>query len=192
MSKTALRQAYRLARQHLSEQDRLTAAKSAASHFQIQDFFQHSQKIACYLPYQDEFDANPLIEAVWAAKKHCYVPVVQAEKWLRFVRYDDGTALRKNQYGILEPIQQEQVVAPAELDVVVLPLLAFDRQGNRLGTGGGYYDRTFAFLRGEENPKPYLVGLAYAAQEVAEIEADPWDVPLSFVVTEKSVITIDP
>jgi 5-formyltetrahydrofolate cyclo-ligase len=157
----------------------------------MQAFFPQSQHIACYIPYQDEFDATPLIEAVWAAKKACYVPVVQAEKWLRFVRYDDGAALRKNQYGILEPTRQEQVIPPDELDVVVLPLLAFDRYGHRLGTGGGYYDRTFAFLRGEENPKPSLVGLAYAAQETTEIEADPWDVPLNAIVTEKNVIIID-
>lgn len=190
VSKVALRKSFRLARQQITKKDRLAAAFAAANLFVAQDFFEKSQHIACYLACQDEFDASPLIEAVWAAKKQCYVPVIHEEKWLRFIPYEYGTALKKNQFGILEPAEQDQSILPADLDVVVLPLIAFDRYGHRLGTGGGYYDRTFAFLRGEENPQPCLVGLAYAAQETAEIEADPWDVPLNFVMTEKNVIAI--
>lgn len=156
-----------------------------------QAIFQQSQRIACYLAFKDEFDSSPIIEAIWQAKKHCYLPVLKDNngKILDFVKYHYGDALRLNQYGIFEPVNPSPI-EPDKLDLVIAPLIAFDLHGNRLGTGGGYYDRTFAFLRENESNKPTLIGLGYAAQQAKALPSDPWDVVLQGVVTEREFIRI--
>ena len=95
-----------------------------------------------------------------------------------------------NRYGIPEPqCPRDELVEAAEIELVLIPLLAFDRRGHRLGSGAGYYDRSFAFLREVERPAlPLLVGVAYAFQEVESIAPEAWDVPLDFVATEHELI----
>jgi 5-formyltetrahydrofolate cyclo-ligase len=94
-----------------------------------------------------------------------------------------------NRLGIPEPADTDASLAPDALDVVLVPLLGFDRRGHRLGFGGGYYDRSFAFLRDVERPaKPLLVGIGYALQEVERVPHEDWDVPLDYVATERELI----
>ena len=142
------------------------------------------------MPFKDEFDSSAVIEAIWHAKKKCYLPVLTetTEPMLNFVPYRYGDALRLNRYKILEPVNIHTVYPANELDLVITPLIAFDDEGHRLGTGGGYYDRTFAFLRELMPRKPLLFGLAYAAQEAANIPSDSWDITLDGVITENKVI----
>ena len=114
------------------------------------------------------------------------LPVLQAGRSLRFAAWRPGDPLQPNRYGIPEPpLAPSSLLEPTALDVVLLPLLGFDRHGNRLGTGGGYYDRSFAFLRGRRRPaRPRLIGVGYACQEVAALPAAEWDVGLDAIVTE--------
>jgi 5-formyltetrahydrofolate cyclo-ligase len=95
-----------------------------------------------------------------------------------------------NRYGIPEPeLPEAALIEPDAMDVVLVPLLAFDRHGMRLGTGGGYYDRSFAFLQQRERPtRPLLIGIGYAFQEVEMLVAEAWDVRLDFVATEAELI----
>lgn len=104
------------------------------------------------------------------------------------MNYNEGDLLHPNKYAILEPQHNLKKIPPENLDLVMVPLIAFDLKGNRLGTGGGYYDRTFAFLREQENKKPRMIGLAYAVQQAEQIPSDPWDVLLDGIVTEQEVI----
>ena len=99
---------------------------------------------------------------------------------------DPRRRVEANRFGIPESIAAELLEATS-LDVVLLPVVAFDRLGHRLGTGGGYYDRTFAFRQGSSSP-PLLIGIAYAFQEVDAIEVAAWDVDLDWVVTEREAI----
>ena len=111
-----------------------------------------------------EFNTRPLIEACWKAGKTVYLPVVAGkteEKTLEFARYLPEDPLEANRYHILEPGPQAPRIAAYALDLVVLPLVAFDLKGNRLGSGSGYYDRTFAFLPEAHLKKPLLLGLAF-------------------------------
>ncbi len=185
-TKSELRQHFRKLRQQISPSDRESAAQAAALLLVQQAFFKRSQHIACYFAVNDEFDTRMVIEAIWQAGKYCYLPVIaeQKEKILSFVRYTDGDALEPNQYHILEPVDKSNALMAAELDLVILPLLAFDDQGHRLGTGGGYYDRSFAFL-GEQERKIALIGLAYARQQADSLPVDPWDIGLDAVLTEE-------
>ncbi len=102
--------------------------------------------------------------------------------------------MRRNRFGIPEPLTHKRVhVPPWGLDLICMPLVAFDRQGNRLGMGGGFYDRSLAYRRGRQSwHKPRLLGIAHALQEVAELEPRPWDIPLSGVATEAEIIPIPP
>jgi 5-formyltetrahydrofolate cyclo-ligase len=161
---------------------RQQAAVLAAAQFIQKPYFQTSQHIACYYPVGDEFDCVPIIQAIWQAKKNCYLPIITPEKKLSFVPYASNDPLAANAFGILEPIHRAEAIAPQDLDMVVTPLLAFDAAGYRLGTGGGYYDGTFAFLQTASKPKPLLIGVAYAIQQTEQLIAAPWDVVLAEVI----------
>ncbi len=189
-SKTALRKIFRHRLASLTPVAREEAAQVVAMLFSQQAFFKTSRHIACYLSLPSEFNVSPLIEMIWQAKKNCYVPALAAEGKLHFVRYDDGMALHANRYGILEPVQSSEIFPASELDVVVVPLLAFDKAGHRLGTGGGYYDKTFAFLQADSTAphrKPQLIAAACAVQEAKTLPADTWDILLQAAITEKGV-----
>jgi 5-formyltetrahydrofolate cyclo-ligase len=177
-------------RRAISTEQRSVAAEAAAKLFSQHPLFQRSQFIATYLGKSDEFDAVPIIEEIWRAQKKCYLPVVQApeEKILNFMLFREGDSLRMNRYKILEPENTEKIAAE-DLDLVLMPLVAFDLKQNRLGMGGGYYDHTFEFIL-EKKPqkKPLLIGLAYANQQVDHLPYDPWDVPLDGVLTEEKFI----
>lgn len=192
-SKFKLRKIYRERRAQIPLSYRQEAASSATKLCTENLFFKESDHIACYLPAKDEFDASPLIEAIWQAKKLCYLPVLvkEDEKSLFFVRYQYGDPLHPNRYSILEPVNTTQRISAELLDMTITPLVAFDLFGHRLGTGGGYYDRTFAFLQHTKSQKPKMIGLAYAVQEAKLLPFDPWDVLLDGVVTERSFISFD-
>lgn len=112
------------------------------------------------------------------------LPVLRPGGRLRFAPWKPGDPLAGNRYGIPEPVvEPAATLAPEAMSLVLLPLLGFDRAGNRLGMGGGYYDRSFAFRRGRPAP-PRLVGVAYACQEVPALDAQDWDVPLDALATE--------
>lgn len=183
--KTRLRQHFRTLRQNIAATERSIAAGKAAEILLRQPNFIASKNIACYLASATEFDVAPIIAAIWHAQKNCYVPLIQPDLSLHFVRYDEGAALKPNRFGIFEPVDTHLDIPFAELDLVLLPLLAFDRRGQRLGTGGGYYDRTFA-----DELTPPLIGVGYAAQEAPALPVDPWDVRLSAVLTEQEYINI--
>jgi len=169
------------------------AAQQAANIFVAHSLYQKSQRIACYLARHDEFDSMPFVQAMWQDNKQCFLPVISSdrEKHLDFVPYQEGDALRYNQFHILEPKDFTRTIAPETFDIIIAPLIAFDGQGHRLGTGAGYYDRTLAFLHERKHQKPYFIGIAYQLQKVDEIPADPWDVKLDAVVTEEGWTVFD-
>lgn len=115
--------------------------------------------------------------------------MISFEKDLRFASYQPNDILQKNRYGILEPDDKAFYITPQQLDLVIMPLLAVDLFGHRLGSGGGYYDRTFSYLRNSLriDRKPILMGLAYSIQFISNVPADPWDVSLHAVLTEEKI-----
>lgn len=149
-------------------------------------WFKQSQHMAFYLAVRGEVDTRPLLWRAWEMGKTCYLPVChpQDSHPLLFVPYAPGDLLIPNRYGILEPdIRQHPPIEPMSLDVVFTPLVAFDESGNRLGSGKGYYDRTFADVAlPQKRHKPLLVGLAYHFQQMMRITPKPWDIPLDEVV----------
>lgn len=125
------------------------------------------------------------------AAREWFLPVLRrhAAGRLWFVRWRPPDRLRPNRFGILEPSARRGAIRPAwHLDLVLLPLVGFDDRCNRLGMGGGYYDRSLAWLRQRQHwRRPRLIGLAHECQRLEHIEPRRWDVPLDAVVTEARV-----
>lgn len=181
-SRQQLRQQLRAKRRALSHAEQVRAANQLAHHLSQQLWFIRAGHIAFYLPNDGEIDPSPLLRLALAQGKHCYLPVVQANKSLQFRRYY-GQPLRANRYGIGEPKRGEQWRPSWLLDLVLLPLVGFDADGNRLGMGGGFYDRSFAARAGRPTRQIRLVGLAHACQQVPKLPAAPWDKSLTAVAT---------
>jgi 5-formyltetrahydrofolate cyclo-ligase len=168
-------------------EQRELAAKNLLLQLKKLPFYQAAQHIALYLENDAEISTQFILEDALALKKNCYLPILSAEpnNFLSFMPYQRDTLLVANQFGILEPVfVSEQAISPQQLDLVLCPLVAFDQQGNRLGMGGGFYDRTFAFTKQTLSAARPLIGLAYELQQVSQIPHDDWDVALTGVVTD--------
>jgi 5-formyltetrahydrofolate cyclo-ligase len=186
MTSIALRQELRDWRAQLSLREQQLVAEQAAQHVINSDLFLYSEHIACYLPFMGELDTSPIINAIFKLNKRCYLPVMDVARpgHMRFLEYRKGDVLIKNHIGILEPRASAREMQPWALDVVITPLVAFDKAGNRLGSGCGFYDRLFAGIN-DWACKPVLCGYAYQQQGVEKLDAQPWDVPMDVVVTDK-------
>ncbi len=182
------RKQLRARRRALTESERLERSASLYRELVRQPVFRTSKRIAAYLPTDGEIETAHLIELAWYMGKQVYLPVLIPYRANRlwFVRYEPGTRLVNNRFGIAEPdIVHRQRIAPHALDLVLTPLVGFDRKGHRLGMGGGFYDRSFAYLLHRKYwRKPHLIGLAYDFQQLPRLPAQPWDVPLTAVATD--------
>jgi 5-formyltetrahydrofolate cyclo-ligase len=186
-----LRKHCRAARAALGAKQRAAASLAICRRVRNSPHYLRARHLALYWPVGPEPDLRELLGAALRDGKRCYLPVMRPGRRLWFVRYRAGDPLETNGYGIPEPCYRARnVLAPAFLDLVCVPLAGFDRCGTRLGLGGGYYDRSFAFkLRGSPG-KPLLLGVAFACQELAQIPREPWDVPLATVITEEETIAL--
>lgn len=137
-----------------------------------------AKNIALYFSFDGEISTKALIQSLWAQNKNVYLPVLHpfTQHHLLFLHYLPDTPMKQNQFGIWEPKLNVQNVLPLnELDILFTPLVAFDKQGNRLGMGGGFYDRT---LQNWQNKSFIPVGLAHQCQQVENLPTEHWDVPL--------------
>jgi len=148
---------------------------------------QRVTNIGIYMSVAGEIDCGPLIKIGWLRKKRIFAPVL-AKNRLNFAPLNPGSKLVQNRFDILEPVYRPgDLIDPRQLDVVIVPLLAFDTQLNRIGMGAGYYDRTFAFSKRQKLwRRPLLIGVAYSFQRVENLTARAWDVPLHTVITEQN------
>lgn len=194
LTKQSLRRSLIQSRKAISIEMRTKKAQQLFNLVTRRSEFIQSQTLAAYFPYAGEMDVLPLLNHACLLGKRCYLPVLPAETpaekaTLQFMPYTVATMLIQNRYGIAEPqgVPNEQI-APEQLDLVILPLVGFDTQGNRLGTGAGYYDRTFAFIKERKenthSKQPFLLGVGYELQKVESLPFDPWDIPLQGIATE--------
>lgn len=188
----SLRKALREQRRQLSAQQRGAAAGALDRLLGRHPLFLRSRHIALYLPNDGEMDLTPLLQRALAMGKRCYLPVLSPiyHNRLWFAPYDGDNPMELNRFGIPEPITNWSQMRPVwTLDLILTPLVAFDDAGNRLGMGGGFYDRTLAYLtRRRHWRKPRLLGTAYAFQQVSQLPSESWDVPLHGVATEKELL----
>ncbi|MGD8941243.1 MAG: 5-formyltetrahydrofolate cyclo-ligase [Gammaproteobacteria bacterium] len=191
-----LRKRLREQRRSLSAHERKRFSEQLAKNFAKTKLFRNSKHIAFYLANDGELDLLPLMQIAWRMKKHCYLPILSPpfqQHMLYFARYQKGDPLSLNQFAIAEPrVSPRHWRTGRRLNLVLTPLVAFDARGNRLGMGGGYYDRTFAYLRHQHRwRRPRLAGIAYDFQQVDRLERSSWDVPLSTIATPRKYIVCE-
>jgi 5-formyltetrahydrofolate cyclo-ligase len=189
LSRPQLRRMLRKARRALTPSEQREAARGLYRQLAQHPLFRRAKHISIYLPTDGEIDPRLLLRAAQRRGKATYLPVLSA--WPRtkmvFQRIRPGEKLRPNRFRILEPrvnaARQRKVWA---LDLVLLPLVGFDEFGGRLGMGGGFYDRSLAYLaRRKTWRKPTLLGLAHECQKVERLAQASWDVPMQGTVTDK-------
>jgi 5-formyltetrahydrofolate cyclo-ligase len=191
LNRSDLRKALRKQRRALSPKQQKNAAHQLLNRAQ-RLALQRARRIGIYLESDGEIGTHPLIEWCWKHNKSVFLPVLHplSHNRLWFVRYTERSPLIRNKYKILEPKPPYNGWCDAKaLDVVFLPLVGFDPQGGRLGMGGGYYDRTFAYQQTIGLRHPKLIGLAHELQKVSRLSVASWDVPLAGILTDKSFYT---
>lgn len=191
-ARRALRREFRARRRAIGADVRRVAGESAAHLLSAAGLPRHGVHVAAYVPLDGEFDPSPLIAIARARGCRIHVPVLIGRSGrMAFGPLDaPARAWRPNRYGIPEPAGIPALLRrPQDLDFVLVPLVAFDAQGHRLGMGAGYYDRAFAFLRRRTSwLRPRLLGVAFDVQEAPSLPVAPWDVPLWGVLTESRLI----
>ncbi len=185
-SKQILRNTYRTKRQALSPAQQRQAGRALVRILTRHNVFRQHRHIAFYLANDGEIDPAALLLHAHRQGKACYLPVIRPNLSLDFVRYRPGDPLHKNRYGIAEPGRRRGITRVNQLELVLLPLVAFDKQGGRLGMGGGFYDRSFQQQR--RIGGPLLIGLAHTLQQVDYLVLEDWDVRLAAIVTEQGII----
>ncbi len=185
----SLRTDLKARRREVSPFDRSQAEKRACRFLATSPLFRHARYVAAYISTSHEFPTAQLLSLIHHHNKPLFLPVLETsgEPHMRFVQCQPNSRLKKNRFGIPEP--QSGTILPAQrLDLVITPLLGFDAEGNRLGMGGGYYDRTFAFRKKPRRlQRPFLLGLAFDCQQIDTLDVQPWDVPLDGILTESGL-----
>jgi 5-formyltetrahydrofolate cyclo-ligase len=182
-----LRQRLRAARRALTPSQRNAASLRAAAHLLAHPWYRRARHVALYWPIGSETDTTALLAAALRDGKRIALPAIVCRQGrLLFVRFRGGTGLSHRRHGIPQPRPADSGdrLRTRALDLVLVPLLGFDRNGHRLGSGAGYYDRSFAFRKSIPHSRPRLVGLAFECQRTRDLKPGGWDVPLDAVVTE--------
>lgn len=146
-----------------------------------------AKNIALFLSFDGEIDTHPLVEQLWQQKKRVFLPALHPVRTgqLLFLHYTPETPLKANKFHISEPeLDVRHLIPLADLDIVMVPLVAFDKQGQRLGMGGGFYDRT---LQHWQRHGFLPVGLAHDCQQVEQLPAAEWDIPLPAILTPSTL-----
>ena len=196
------RQALRQQRRQLSPRQQQLAAERFCSKLCSLPAFQFSKRIAFYQANDGELNPQLAAGIAQSAGKHCYLPVIHPLKLnrLHFVRHQPNGRMKRNRYDIAEPALNSRSQVPAwSLDIILVPLVGFDKNCHRIGMGGGYYDRSLAFKRRSKlrsklrsnlrskQRKPLLIGVAHQCQQLDSIDTNPWDIPLDMVITDQQV-----
>lgn len=188
LSRSELRKQLRGKRRALSFEQQQAASERLALNLLTHPDLHRARHIGIYLANDGEIDPQLYIKLGRRKGLQFYLPILHPiyPGKLVFSRYYDGVELTANRFGIPEPPFPKSRRRPAwALDAVLFPLVGFDEQGGRLGMGGGFYDRTFAFSRLRPSMAPKLIGLAHEFQKVSSLPIEPWDVPLHAVVTDR-------
>ena len=172
-------------RKQLSDESLNLLGNDILKNVQASISFEDRERISTYFSMNNEVDTSELNNYLWGINKHLFLPKIKQDKLL-FSSYSKDQKLSLNDYGIPEPEHNDKKLIDAvEFDLMFIPLVAFDSKCNRIGMGGGYYDKTLAFKKeSEKKSKPLLIGLAYEFQKIDTIEKNTWDIPMDAIITE--------
>lgn len=184
-----IRRTFRERRRNLSALEKDKSAHQLVALLDKQQLLHKGAHVALYKTNDAELSTEPLITYCWQQEINVYLPVLHpfTNGHLLFLRYTTETAMQSNRFGIMEPKIDVTAVCPArDLDAIFTPLVAFDDSGNRLGMGGGFYDRTLSALQGNVH-SPKVIGLAYDIQRTSALPVETWDIPLPAIATPSKI-----
>jgi 5-formyltetrahydrofolate cyclo-ligase len=188
LNKHQLRRAMRRHRASLSNSQLIAAQNSLANQARKSNRLLQAQYILSYAPFAGEISPAKLVDSLACATVH--LPRITNFRLSQMRFYSADNVDTMNKYGIEEPRAIGAPWPANHFDLLLVPLVAFDRSGTRLGMGAGYYDRALEALSYQTSTKPYLIGLAHHFQEVNSLAREPWDVPLDAILTDRELIQI--
>lgn len=194
LDRNQLRKNIRQQRRQLPLQQQHQHAQLLSHHVCRHPLFLNSRRVAGYLAEDGEINPELIIEKAWRYKKDVYLPILPPTGHaLFFAPFTPQSRLIPNRFGIQEPdIHPKHWIRARQLNLILMPLVAFDPQGNRLGMGGGFYDRSLGFTRHRKQwHSPHLLGLAHDLQKVNQLPFESWDVPLNMIATEQRLYAIN-
>ena len=189
MNNLQLRRHLRQQRRQLSPACQQQHARSVLRQVKRSNLLKRFKRFAIYLDADGELQTGSLINHLLQHKKNVLLPALYPFRHNRlwFLPFHRQTVLKKNRFMIKEPTDIANRFALSSIDVIFMPLVGFDEQGNRLGMGGGFYDRTLAPCKNKgDNNMPLLIGLAHELQKVSTLKANSWDIALDGVITESN------
>lgn len=152
------------------------------------DIFNKAKNIFIYLSFGTEINTRTIIEKILESKKNVYIPkVYKNNKSMKAIKLSSFNDLKENSMGILEPIEDENYIDKKDIDLIIVPGVVFDLEGNRIGYGGGYYDRYLEEIKDVVNK---LV-IAYEFQVIDYIESEDHDIKVDYIVTEEKIRKIN-
>jgi len=189
-AKSNLRQQLRSLRNGLTGAQRKAHDEAIGRHLLELVSTHHAGLIAGYWPFNGEPDIIPSCRHLMTQGCGLALPVIKGENahLMDFHEWREDTVLAANRYGILEPLDTG-LLPVSSFDMLLMPLVGYDRSGNRLGMGAGYYDRCLVSIRDLETP--LRVGVAYSVQEMEPVEEAEWDIPLHGVLNERGWFVFD-
>jgi len=186
-----LRKSLRAKRNQLSELEQENASLKLAN--KLIDVTEQNDVIALYLANDGEISPNLAITELQKSGRTCLLPVMHSFRkgYLNFQRFAPDTPMTENNFGILEPqLNSTETFALNNIDYIFMPLVGFDATGNRMGMGGGFYDRTLNKVH-ELTSAPTLIGLAHDCQQVEHLPIESWDIAINQIITPTQHIIID-
>lgn len=191
MPTKGLRQHLRQVRRALSEDAQTNAAIALQERISALPQWSSAQTISSYLCFDGEISTHLIHLLAWQQNKALVLPILdpKCSGHLVFHEYFADSHMQVNKFGIAEPLlEKNKQVTMAHIDVMLVPMVGFDQQANRMGMGGGFYDRTLANIY-QNKDRPLLVGVAHDAQEVTQLSPAEWDIPMDYIVTDRKVIS---
>lgn len=186
------RQYFRQQRKSLTSSQQDANALALSQHIASFLRLKTINRAAIYLPTDGELSPLQLFKSLRFKNVDFYLPILSRLSFqgLKFGLYNDQTIFRPNRFDINEPVvHANQLRSAADLDIIFLPLVSYDLKGNRLGMGGGFYDRALQIRQRRQYwKKPLLIGLAHTVQQSESIDNERWDVPLDGIATEKGIV----
>ena len=189
--RSELRNEFRHRRRGLNASAQQTASQAVLNHL-IEANLLNVRRIAAYLPNDGEVSLQIVIEYAWRKGIDVFLPVLHpfSPGHLLFCHFTPSSHMQPNRFGIPEPVIEVQDICPlASLDCIFTPLVAFDAHGNRMGMGGGFYDRTLAPIR-RDGLNCQLIGVAHSCQQAGLLPVQSWDIPLDKIVTEQQIYSL--
>lgn len=188
-NKKILRKEILKKRENINILEKENMDKEILDRFYESRYYKEAKDIFIYISYGSEINTKKIINRALKENKKIYVPRTEfITKTMDAVEITSLGNLKENSYGILEPLKESAGINPNELDLIVVPGVAFDRNGGRMGYGAGFYDRYFIKINKDNVKRITKLALAYDFQVIDKVPMDEQDIPVNYVITEKEFI----